>query len=64
MASEPATIIQEVSDLRLRLYGHQDRKINIMLMNFNPEQLSGKKKIFNRIEYVIELLNARTSNRC
>ena len=44
MASQPAIIIEEVSDLRLRLYGHQDKKINIMLMNFNPELLSEKKK--------------------
>jgi len=34
--------IQVVPALRLRRYGRQDWKLNIMLMNRNPEMPSGK----------------------
>jgi len=46
--------IQEVSALRLRRYGRQNWKINIMLMNCNLELLSGKN--FKCIKYFIELV--------
>jgi len=48
------SIFQSLSHVRLRLYRRQYRKINIMLMNCNPEFLSGK--YFKRIEYFNELI--------
>ena len=44
--------IEEVSDLHLRIYGRQDRKLNIMLMTWN-QGLSGKR--IKCIKYSMEL---------
>jgi hypothetical protein len=47
-------ITKVVSHLSLRRYVRQDSKINIILLNCNPELQSGKN--FKCKEYVIELV--------